>query len=44
MNTGLLPLISENGAKTIGAIANPKQYSIIPTASATTLTCHSAAI
>lgn len=37
---GLLPLISENGARTIGAIANPMQKIVIPRSHTTGLTFH----
>lgn len=37
---GLLPLISENGARTIGAIANPNVYSVMPKLYTTRLIPH----
>ena len=42
--TGYRPLISENGARTIGAIAKPAQNVVMPTRIATSLTFHSADI
>jgi hypothetical protein len=40
-NTGFLPVISENGARNMGPIANPQQKVVIPTNVATSLVCHS---
>lgn len=42
--TGFRPLISENGANTIGATAKPQVKMVMPTRTATWLTCHSSDI
>lgn len=44
MNTGRRPLISENGARTMGATAKPVVKVVMPTSAATLLTPHSAVI